>query len=107
MQKRRGGVLLQYFHWYSDGGAALWNKLAKQAEKLKEAGFTAIWLPPPAYKGAGGGNDTGYGGYMTSTIWESSTRREVLLPSMEPKQSTSKPLMRFIPMDLLSMQILY
>lgn len=105
MQKRRG-VLLQYFHWYSDGGAALWNKLAKQAEKkLKEAGFTAIWLPP-AYKGAGGGNDTGYG-YMTSTIWESSTRREVLLPSMEPKQSTSKPLMRFIPMDLLSMQILY
>ena len=61
MIKNRG-VLLQYFHWYSEGGGVLWNNLAKQAETLKKAGFTAIWLPP-AYKGAGGGHDTGYGVY--------------------------------------------
>ncbi|MGE4454348.1 MAG: alpha-amylase [Sphaerochaeta sp.] len=61
MQRNRG-VLLQYFHWYSEGGGKLWKNLVKQAEDLKNAGFTAIWLPP-AYKGSAGGNDTGYGVY--------------------------------------------
>jgi len=68
MQESRG-VLLQYFHWYSEGGGVLWNKLTQQAAALKKTGFTAIWLPP-AYKGAGGGYDTGYGVYDVYDLGE-------------------------------------
>ncbi|NBG88481.1 alpha-amylase [Isachenkonia alkalipeptolytica] len=58
----KNGVMLQAFHWYTQGDGWLWNWLQKEATSLAEAGFTAIWLPP-AYKGAGGGFDVGYGVY--------------------------------------------
>lgn len=54
------GVMMQYFHWYVEDG--LWNKLETEAADLSERGITAVWIPP-AYKGAGGGYDVGYGVY--------------------------------------------
>lgn len=56
------GVMMQYFHWYSEADGKLWNQLAENAKTLAESGITAVWLPP-AYKGAAGGYDVGYGVY--------------------------------------------
>ena len=56
------GVMMQYFHWYTPADGNLWKQLAENAKSLAEAGITAVWLPP-AYKGAGGGYDAGYGVY--------------------------------------------
>ncbi|HZJ10912.1 MAG TPA: hypothetical protein VFD39_14535, partial [Trueperaceae bacterium] len=54
--------MLQYFHWYLPNDGGWWNNLADEAKALAAAGFTSLWLPP-AYKGAGGGYDSGYGVY--------------------------------------------
>jgi alpha-amylase len=56
------GVMMQYFHWYTPADGNLWKQLAENASSLAEAGFTALWLPP-AYKGAAGADDVGYGVY--------------------------------------------
>ncbi len=56
------GVMMQYFHWYTPADGSLWREVADNAEELAERGVTALWLPP-AYKGAAGGNDVGYGVY--------------------------------------------
>lgn len=56
------GVMMQYFHWYTPADGKLWKQLAENAKTLAEAGITAVWLPP-AYKGAAGGFDAGYGVY--------------------------------------------
>lgn len=56
------GVMMQYFHWYSPEGGVLWQQVKDEAADLAERGVTALWLPP-AYKGAGGGYDVGYGVY--------------------------------------------
>jgi alpha-amylase len=56
------GVMMQYFHWYTPAVGNLWKQLAENAKTLAEAGITAVWLPP-AYKGAAGGYDVGYGVY--------------------------------------------
>ena len=56
------GVIMQYFHWYTDADGSLWKQLEKNAPTLAEAGITALWLPP-AYKGSNGADDTGYGVY--------------------------------------------
>jgi alpha-amylase len=56
------GVMMQYFHWYSSGEGDLWRQVRDQAKELSERGVTSLWLPP-AYKGAGGGYDVGYGVY--------------------------------------------
>ena len=55
-------TLLQYFEWYLPADAGHWKRAAADAGHLKEAGFTGVWLPP-AYKGANGINDVGYGAY--------------------------------------------
>ena len=60
--REHNGVMMQYFHWYSSADGTLWNQLADNAAALAEAGVTSVWLPP-AYKGAAGGYDTGYGVY--------------------------------------------
>ena len=54
--------MLQYFHWYLPPDGTWWNRLAGEAQALADAGFTSLWLPP-AYKGSGGGFDSGYGVY--------------------------------------------
>ncbi len=58
----QNGVMMQYFHWYTPNDGNLWNELAQNAQSLSEAGISSVWLPP-AYKGANGGYDTGYGAY--------------------------------------------
>ena len=55
-------TLMQYFEWYLPTDCNLWNKLQQEATHLHNIGITSLWLPP-AYKGAGGINDTGYGVY--------------------------------------------
>ncbi|MCR5214163.1 MAG: alpha-amylase [Eubacterium sp.] len=56
------GLMMQYFEWYMKSEPALWASLKKDAEKLGKVGVTSLWLPP-AYKGAAGIEDTGYGVY--------------------------------------------
>ncbi|HSF54407.1 MAG TPA: alpha-amylase [Algoriphagus sp.] len=58
----QNGVMMQFFHWYTPNDGNLWNQLAESAQYLAEVGITSLWLPP-AYKGANGGYDTGYGVY--------------------------------------------
>ncbi len=56
------GVIMQGFHWYSQGGGGHWNYLANISEELAKSGFTAIWIPPP-YKCNDPKTSTGYGPY--------------------------------------------
>lgn len=59
------GVMLQGFYWnvpQTTPAGSWWKNLEQKAEALAEAGFTAIWLPPP-YKGFAGALDAGYGVY--------------------------------------------
>ncbi len=56
------GVMMQYFQWYTANDGSLWSEVQQEAANLSAAGITALWLPP-AYKGAGGANDVGYGVY--------------------------------------------
>ena len=60
--KEYNGAMMQYFHWFTPADGTLWTRLAQEAPALAQAGITSLWLPP-AYKGAGGGQDTGYGVY--------------------------------------------
>jgi alpha-amylase len=60
--KKQNDVMMQFFHWYTPADGSLWRQLSENASDLSKAGITAVWLPP-AYKGAGGSADTGYGVY--------------------------------------------
>ncbi|MDL2324910.1 alpha-amylase [Ruminococcaceae bacterium OttesenSCG-928-A16] len=62
-------TLMQYFEWNLPADGLLWQRTAAQAAALKKAGFTALWLPP-AYKGAAGVHDVGYGVYDTYDLGE-------------------------------------
>lgn len=55
------GVLMQGFYWDASTGGrdSWWTHLAKQANSLRRAGFTAVWIPP-VLKGASGGYSNGY-----------------------------------------------
>ena len=55
-------TLTQYFEWYLANDGSLWRQVCQNAKKLANIGFDKIWLPP-AYKGASGKNDVGYGVY--------------------------------------------
>ena len=56
------GLMMQFFEWNLKADPALWTTVAKEVQKLKKSGITALWLPP-AYKGAAGIEDAGYGVY--------------------------------------------
>lgn len=56
------GIMLQGFEWDLPADGQHWKRLTAATSALHRHGFTAIWLPP-AYKGAGGGFDVGYGVY--------------------------------------------
>lgn len=60
--RANNGVMMQYFHWYLPSNGTLWTQVQQDAQQLSNAGITALWLPP-AYKGASGGVDVGYGVY--------------------------------------------
>ncbi|MBR3326705.1 MAG: alpha-amylase [Atopobiaceae bacterium] len=55
-------TLLQGFSWYLPDDGTHWSRLAEKATDMAGKGITAVWLPP-AYKGAAGGSDVGYGVY--------------------------------------------
>ncbi|MHA6727001.1 alpha-amylase [Chryseobacterium sp. A301] len=55
-------VMLQGFHWYSEGNGVLYNELKEKASYLNELGISSLWLPP-AYKASGGGYSVGYDPY--------------------------------------------
>ncbi|TDW26310.1 alpha-amylase [Breznakia blatticola] len=59
---KRNKTILQGFEWYVKADASHWRFLADKANTIKEAGITGVWLPP-AYKGAQGIDDVGYGTY--------------------------------------------
>jgi alpha-amylase len=56
------GVMFQYFEWNCKADGSLWRELAERAVEIKNLGTTAVWMPP-AYKGMGGRNNTGYAPY--------------------------------------------
>ncbi len=56
------GVMFQTFTWTPAGDGRFWDSLGDRAADLADAGFTALWLPPPC-KAAGGTDDVGYGLY--------------------------------------------
>lgn len=55
-------TLLQSFEWYLPDDGQFWKKISGEALHYKEIGITGVWLPP-AYKGASGIHDVGYGVY--------------------------------------------
>lgn len=55
-------VILQGFHWYSEGNGVLYNQLKEKDSYLKELGISSVWLPP-TYKASGGGYSVGYDPY--------------------------------------------
>lgn len=55
-------TMLQGFEWYLPANGKLWERWQQQADAVAALGITDIWLPP-AYKGASGGFDVGYGVY--------------------------------------------
>ncbi len=61
-EENKKGVMFQYFEWNCKTDGSLWRELASRAIEIKNLGTTAVWMPP-AYKGMGGKNDTGYAPY--------------------------------------------
>lgn len=55
-------TMMQFFEWYMPSDCSLWKKVTENSKKIAQMGITYIWLPP-AYKGAGGKDDVGYGVY--------------------------------------------
>lgn len=53
---------MEYFESGVSYSEHLWNKTRDEAKRLSSLGITALWLPP-AYKGANGRRDVGYGVY--------------------------------------------
>ena len=62
-------TMMQYFEWYLPEDAQHWKRCKEAAPKLAEHGITFAWLPP-AYKGATGIQDVGYGVYDTYDLGE-------------------------------------
>lgn len=60
------GTMLQGFSWNLPPDGQHWRRLAQLAPRLAEENFTSVWMPP-AYKGAQGPSDVGYGVY---DLWD-------------------------------------
>lgn len=60
------GTMLQGFSWNLPPDGQHWRRLAQLAPRLAEENFTSVWMPP-AYKGASGSRDVGYGVY---DLWD-------------------------------------
>lgn len=54
-----GDTYLQAFYWNVVPGGIWWDSLTLLSPKIKSAGFSSIYIPPPS-KGAGGGFSMGY-----------------------------------------------
>lgn len=55
-------TMMQYFEWYLSAEDNLYRKTVSEAATLEKIGIDIVWMPP-AYKGAAGTNDVGYGPY--------------------------------------------
>lgn len=66
-------TILQFFEWYLPSDSLFWIKVASEAKYLSNIGISSVWLPP-AYKGAGGINDVGYGVYDLYDLGEFNQR---------------------------------
>ena len=62
----KNGLMLQAFSWHLPPDGQHWRRLGHMAPRFKEEGFTSVWMPP-AYKGAQGAEDVGYGVY---DLWD-------------------------------------
>lgn len=67
--EQKNETMLQMFEWYLPEDGSFWKNAAGQAEYLQELGITKVWLPP-AYKGAQGIRDVGYGVYDVYDLGE-------------------------------------
>jgi len=54
-----GGILMQAFYWDVPAGGNWWNTVKSKIPAWKNAGITAVWLPP-ASKAQNGGYSMGY-----------------------------------------------
>lgn len=61
--------MMQMFEWYLPEDGAHWKRISAQAEELAKNGVNMAWLPP-AYKGASGKADVGYGVYDVYDLGE-------------------------------------
>ena len=91
------GTILQYFHWYLPPDGSLWKQIKTEAPRLKELGFTTIWLPP-AYKGSTGGLSQGYNPYDLYDLGEFD-QKDRYERSTEPGKNTLRLLMRCMMQD--------
>lgn len=55
------GIMLQAFEWYLPNDGQYYNLLKDLAGSLKDAGFSAVWIPPCCKVTSS--NDVGYGIY--------------------------------------------
>ncbi len=62
-------TLIQFFHWYVQPEAELWQQVSQEAGHLAEWGFSACWLPP-AFKGTNGIHSVGYDAYDLFDVGE-------------------------------------
>ena len=62
-------TLMQFFEWYLPADGTHWTHVKKEAKKLAADGINMVWLPP-AYKGASGVHDVGYGVYDVYDLGE-------------------------------------
>ncbi len=69
-------TLIQLFEWYLPQDGKLWQNITAKADLLAELGITEVWLPP-AYKGASGIKDVGYGVYDMYDLGEFDQRGSV------------------------------
>lgn len=83
-------VILQFYHWYSPADGSLWNRLAADAQKLKEMGIDFVWIPP-CYKAMGGGQSVGYDSYDLFDLGEFDQKG-----SVRTKYGTREELLRAI-----------
>lgn len=70
------GTMIQFFHWYNPSDGTLWQELKEKASELSDAGITAVWIPP-AYKGAAGVEDVGYGVYDLFDLGEFNQKGDI------------------------------
>ncbi len=70
------GTMMQHFHWYTPDDGTHWQQVASGASELRDAGFTALWLPP-AYKAFAGAADVGYAVYDLYDLGEFDQRGSV------------------------------
>ncbi|MBU3159754.1 alpha-amylase [Clostridium frigoris] len=69
-------TIMQFFEWNLPPDGGHWNFLKDHIKVLSDAGINTLWLPP-AYKGAGGSNDTGYGVYDLYDLGEFDQKESV------------------------------